>query len=136
MLEGVCLECVLPICDDKSKLCAFVQIRRAERRAKPKPPSLLKRDAAAAERRAARLERKRVSEAEAEAKKKAKQRAKRLEKQRLAKNARQRASHAEAKRNEQRIRKTRLQRKYRTRDGIKAAIWSILTQLNAPLGME
>lgn len=30
MLEGVCLSCTLPICDDQSKQCAFVKITVGE----------------------------------------------------------------------------------------------------------
>ena len=30
--DAACLQCSLPICDDKDKRCAFVQINREERR--------------------------------------------------------------------------------------------------------
>lgn len=125
-----CLNCTLPFSEcNVGERCHFVQIQRA----KPKPPSHVKRDAEADQRRAIRLEQKRVREAEIAAKEKAK----RLDRQRIAKNARKRARYAANKRSEQRIRKTQQQRKYRTRDGIKDCILAVLLELSGvtdPLG--
>lgn len=46
-LEKVCMECTLPICDDKSAECAFVQITRTEpspRRGPGRPPKSEKKE--------------------------------------------------------------------------------------------